>query len=352
MKIYEDNSQSPDGWNIASTLTLEDDGHFVYDETWTDYTNATIGGGAEGRWHGEGATLVFLAERVEGSMYHPWVAGQEMEAVEQGDRLDFGRGYTLRTPPEREVVIPVHNTGMKPLTVVLEPWGICHEVAPGERVRVVARGPWGPEGPEIVRSPDEVVVHGWSGSRVAVVPEPKQTSQTKAPGAEAARQTVKSPVAPPAPAPVTASGFPRFEPITPSPNLAARIRQWVDELPVEGMQNWVGRICRQHDSIPLHSTQIYLWTLRTDGQVLCIDHESFARRAEPETDPVLAYAALAQGARDYPELSELLAHNPAVLHKCEVCGGTGWTQAKLPAKGTDHCFSCQGMGWHAPRVPR
>ncbi len=349
MRIYKDYSQSPDGWNIASTLKLEDDGQFVYDETWTDYTNATIGGGAEGRWRGEGATMVFLAERVEGSMYHPWVAGQEMEAVERGDRLDFGRGYTLRSPPEREVVIPVHNTGLKPLTVVLEPWGIRHEVAPSERVRVVARGPWGPEGPEIVHSPDEVVVHGWSGSRAAVVPEPKQTM---APGVEAGKQTVKPPVAPPAPAPVAATGYRRFEPRKPSPDLAARIRRWIEELPAEGMQHWIGRLCKEHDSIPLHCTEIYLWTLRTDGQVLCIDHESFARRAEPEINPVLAYAALAQGALAYPDLSDLLTHNPAGVRQCEVCGGAGWTQAQPPAKGTDTCHWCEGMGWHAPRVPR
>jgi hypothetical protein len=352
MRIYEDNSQSPDGWNITSTLKLEDDGRFIYDETWTDYTNATIGGGAQGRWRVEGGILVFLAESVEGSMYHPWVTGKEMEAVEQGDRLDFGRGYTLRIPPERELVVPVHNTGMKPLTVVLEPWGIRHEVTPGERVRVVARGPWGPEGPKIVRSPDEVVVYGWSGSRATIIPEPKQTEQTEAPGTEAARQTVKPMVAPPAPAPVATPDFPRFEPRTPSPHLAAQIRRWVDELPAEGTQHWICRLCKEHDSIPLHSTQIYLWMLRADGQVLCIDHESFARRAEPETDSVLAYAALAQGARDYPDISELLTHNPAELRKCEICGGVGWTQAQPPAKGTDHCFSCQGMGWHAPRVPR
>jgi len=349
MKIYKDNSQSPDGWNISSTLKLKDDGRFVYDETWTDYTNATIGGGAEGRWRGEGGILIFLAESVEGSMYHPWVAGQEMEAVERGDSLDFGRGYTLRIPPERELVVPVHNTGLKPLTVVLEPWGIRQEVAPGERVRVVARGPWGPEGPKIVRSPDEVVVYGWSGSRAAVIPEP---NQDWAPNAEAARQTVKPPVAPTAPAPVAAPEFPRFEPRTPSPDLAARIRRWVDELPTEGMQHWIGRLCKENESIPLHCTQIYLWTLRADGQVLCIDHESFARRAEPETNPVLAYAALAQGARDYPHLSELLTHNPTGMLQCEACGGAGWTQAKPPAMGTDHCFACEGMGWHAPRVPR
>jgi hypothetical protein len=146
--------------------------------------------------------------------------------------------------------------------------------------------------------------------------------------------------------------FARFEPLTPSPELAARIRRWVDELPTEGMQNWAERLCKQNGSIPLHSTQIYLWALRPDGQVLSIDHESFARRAEPENDPVTAYAALAQGARTYPELSGLLTHNPSGVRGCEVCGGLGWTQAQPPAQGTDYCQRCEGMGWYAPRTHR
>ena len=132
MTIYEDYSQSPDGWNVTSTLRLEDDGRFSYEERWTDYTNASLYGGAEGRWRRDSGVVVFLAESVEGSMYHPWAAGQELKAVERGATLDFGGGCTLRIPPEREVNIPVRNTGFKPLTVVLEPWGIRHTVAPGE----------------------------------------------------------------------------------------------------------------------------------------------------------------------------------------------------------------------------
>lgn len=112
MITYADSSQSPDGWNITSTLKHGDDR--------------------------------FLTECVEGSMYHQWVAGREREPVERSDTLDFGGGYRLRIPPEREVDIPVRNGGTKPLYVVLEPWGTCHVVAPGEQVRVVARGFWGP----------------------------------------------------------------------------------------------------------------------------------------------------------------------------------------------------------------
>ena len=344
MKTYVDYSQSPDGWNVSATLKLEDGGRFVYEEAWTDYTNASLYGGAEGRWRRDGGVIVFQAESVEGSMYFDWAAGQELRAVERGDALDFGRGRTLRVPPEREVNIPVRNGGYKPLTVRLEPWGISHVLKPGEQLRIVAHGPWAPGGPEVVRGADEVVFYGWSGSRAEVVREPKPVK----PPAPA----VKPPPLPKPPQPVTGPAFPQFKPVTPSPELAARIRRWIEELPAEGMQEWIGRLCKENDAIPLHSTQIYLWALRADGQVLSIDHESFSRRAEPENNAVTAYAALAQGARDYPELAELLAHNPEGVVECGRCGGKGWKKAEPPAKGTDSCHWCDGMGWHEPRAPR
>ena len=355
MKLYEDYSQSPDGWNVSATLKVEDDGRFVYEELWTDYTNVSLGGGAEGTWRrAGGGIVVFLAERVEGSMYFAWEAGQVLEATEQGDTLDFGRGVSLRVPPERKIDIPVRNTGTKPLTVVLEPWGIRHVVAPGEGVRIVAQGPWGPDGPEIVKGADEFVFYGWSGSRAAVVPEPKLTGAavpTRAPGAEAARRPVKPPVTPPAPTPADDPKYARFEPRTPSAELAARIRHWVDELPTEGMQNWIGHLCKSNDAIPLHCTQLDLWALRPDGQVLCIDHESSAQRAEPEHIRQTAYAVLAKGAATHPELWELLPPDRAGLRQCELCGGKGWTEAQPPAQGTDYCHRCDGIGWYAPRVP-
>ena len=61
------------------------------------------------------------------------------------------------------------------LTVILEPWGRRHEVAPGERVRVVARGPAGRERPEAKRRPEKVVIYCWRGSLVAVIRGQRQT---------------------------------------------------------------------------------------------------------------------------------------------------------------------------------
>jgi hypothetical protein len=355
MKLYEDYTQSPDGWNISSSLELMDDGRFLYDETWTDYTNATVGVTVEGGWRREVGAVVLHPLRVEGAV-GSWVVGQERQGVERGDTLDFRGSLTLHVPPDREQDIAVRNTGMEPLTLVLEPWGTHHTVEPGERVRVVARGPGGMGRQlQVVRGAEKVVVYGWMGSQVEVVREQKQTkavTPNRPPDAEAAKPIVIPPFAPPDPATVAKSEFARFEPLTPSPDLAARIRRWIDELPTEGTEHWRSRLCKQHDSIPLHCTQIYLWALRPDGQVLSIDHESSTRRAESENDPATAYAALAQGARAHPELSELLTHNPAGVRRCEVCGGMGWTETPPPAHGTDSCQRCLGMGWYAPRTPR
>jgi hypothetical protein len=354
MKFYEDCSQSPDGWNITSTLELEDDGLFRYDETWTDYTSATTGVTVEGSWRRVAGAVVLHPLRVEGAV-GSWVVGQERKGVERDDTLDFGGRLTLRLQPEREQDVAVGNTGTKPLTVVLEPSGTRHAVAPGERVRVVARGPAGRERLEVVRRPEKVVIYCWSGSLVEVVREQEQiraANTNRAHDADAARHAVKAPVARPEPASVDAPEFALFEPLTPSPDLAARIRRWVDELPTEGLQNWVGRLCKKHDSIPLHCTQLDLWALRTDGQVLCIDHESAARRAEPENIRRTAYAVLAKGAATHPELWELLPPDRAGLRQCELCGGKGWTEAQPPARGTSYCQRCDGIGWYAPRTPR
>ena len=98
----------------------------------------------------------------------------------------------------------------------------------------------------------------------------------------------------------------RFVPRAPSRVLAALLRHWIDELPADSPGNYINRLCRENDAIPLDCTEIYLWVLRTDGQVLCIDHESFAQRAEPEEDSEVAYGRIEVGARTHPELSELL----------------------------------------------
>lgn len=174
MKLYEGYSSSPDGWNVSSTLELEDNGRFSYSEGWTDYTNASLSGGAGGTWRRDEGAIVFLTERIYTPIYFPWVQGQEVNAVLRDDALDFGRDWILSPPPVRMKEIPVRNDGAKPIPLVLEPWGIRHTLAPGERVRIVTQVPrnfWETQ-LKVEYGADEIVFRGSYWTWATVVPEP------------------------------------------------------------------------------------------------------------------------------------------------------------------------------------
>jgi hypothetical protein len=84
------------------------------------------------------------------------------------------------------------------------------------------------------------------------------------------------------------------------------MRRWIDELPAKVLVNRVQRLCKENDALPLDANEFEVWALRTDGQVLYIDHDSFAQRAEPETNADTAYDKIELGMKKYPELLELL----------------------------------------------
>lgn len=132
--------------------------------------------------------------------------------------------------------------------------------------------------------------------------------------------------------------------LTPSPELAARIQQWIDELPTEGLQYWLQRVCQELGALPLHGTMIYLWAVRPDGMVLRIDHEAFGHPVEPETDPLTVYAVILQGAQDYPELRDLRPLRPTGVHECDLCGGVGWVESAPDMGGSATCARCNGLG--------
>ena len=344
MKTYEYYGSSPDGWNVSGTLELEDDGQFGYSEGWTDYTNASLSGGAAGTWRREGNVLLFRVEKVYTPLYFPWASWSVLRAVERGDELDFGDGWTMSEPGEHVIRVLVHNRGERPLAVRLEPWGRDQVLGPGGRLHIVGRGPYSWLKHKVERGDDEVVYHGWPGSRAEVEYEPKPPAPPKP---TPPPPTVKPPPAPEVELPPEPPPYvpPRVNPFNIPPALAARLRGWIDEMDTEGFGNWVRRLSKQHDALPLHGTQFLMWALRTDGQVLVIDHESVSQSVEPETDDALAYAAVAQGASAHPELAELLANNPEGVFKCLHCGGKGHVEAKPPAKGMSPCSWCGGMGW-------
>lgn len=349
IKTYEYYGSSPDGWNVSGTLELEGDERFGYSEGQTDYTNASLSGGAAGTWRREGNVILFRVEKVYTPVYFPWSPGGVLPAEERGDTLDFGNGFTLslKTIPIKE--IPVRNDSAKPKPLVLEPWGVRRTLAPGERVRIVTQKEFSYRRENVDYGEDEIVYRGWGETWATIVPEPPPHPPAPPPPPKPPAPPVKPPApqaVEPEPAPVLKP--PQVNPFPISPGLAARLRGWIDELPTTGLGDWVKRLCKQHDALPLHGTQFLMWALRTDGQVLVIDHESAAQRVEAETDDALAYAAVAQGAGRHPELAELLANNPAGLSRCLHCGGKGHVEAKPPAKGMSPCSWCNGMGWSNP----
>ena len=135
------------------------------------------------------------------------------------------------------------------------------------------------------------------------------------------------------------------KPLTPAPELAARIQQRIDELQPKSPRAWPVRVCKEElNALPLHGNILFLWAIQPDGTVLCMDHEAFGHPTEPEIDPLTVYAVVEQGARSYPELQALIPACPARAQACAACGGQGYTQEATNA----HCFRCSGLGWFIP----
>ena len=123
-----------------------------------------------------------------------------------------------------------------------------------------------------------------------------------------------------------------------TPELGRQIQWWIDALGVSDARRWPVRVCKETmNALPLDGNQIYLWALRPDGVVLCLDHESASHSFEPETDPLKLYEVLRKGARTYPELRALVPAPPPGVRECEVCGGSGQDRAECPR--------CNGLGW-------
>ncbi len=120
-------------------------------------------------------------------------------------------------------------------------------------------------------------------------------------------------------------------------DLADRVRALLDAWEPA---DWVGRACKDRGGLPLGGNQIYIWALRPDGEMLCIDHESFAHHTEPETDPRTRFAMMVQVARRHPELRDAIPAPPKDARPCSSCSGTG----ARPGEESG-CLSCGARGW-------
>jgi hypothetical protein len=130
------------------------------------------------------------------------------------------------------------------------------------------------------------------------------------------------------------------------PHLSERIQRRIDEIQPGGLKDWLPRVCKERlNALPLNANQIYVWALRADGAVLCMDHESASLSFEEEDDPRTRFAVLTEAARLHPELAELVPPRPEGVEACDACGGTGATGPHAS------CSICGGLRWRMRRRP-
>jgi hypothetical protein len=89
MKRYFDDSHYAQEYAIIISLTLEDDGSFAYEESWSCY-GASTGGTASGVWRQSGDMIFFDCDDASGSFTLQWSKGCKMTATEKEDVLEFG----------------------------------------------------------------------------------------------------------------------------------------------------------------------------------------------------------------------------------------------------------------------
>lgn len=127
------------------------------------------------------------------------------------------------------------------------------------------------------------------------------------------------------------------------PHVSRAIQRRIDEIEDDSPGGWVGRACRHElNALPALANQVYVWALRPNGTVVCMDHESFSRSVEEVADPLQVHAVWQGAARRYPELREGAPAPPDGVSACDACGATGWTEG---------CAACEGMGWRRDARP-
>ncbi len=132
---------------------------------------------------------------------------------------------------------------------------------------------------------------------------------------------------------------------SPSPELAAAIQRRIDALPGERGIDWPTSVFKLDlNALPLHSTSaLYCWGIRPDGTVVCLDLDTIADAAEVETNPLIRFVVIVQGAVRYPELRKLIPTPPEGTRLCKECGGVG----SDPKNSGQTCSLCNGYGWRS-----
>jgi len=119
-------------------------------------------------------------------------------------------------------------------------------------------------------------------------------------------------------------------------DVVERIQRRINELPNAG---WPTSVCKEHNALPIHGTSaLFLWSIRPDGTVWCTDLDTLRNETEAERDPLVRFAVVVQGAKQFPELAEILPNPPPTARPCGSCAATG-------TEGAASCVGCRGLGW-------
>lgn len=106
MKTYADYTLYSGEFNIAASLTVNDEnGRFYYSESWTCYAGG-VGIEANGVWWEFGGELYFRCDETNGSTFYNWTPGVTFKATVRGDTIDFGGGFSLILLEDKPVVSP------------------------------------------------------------------------------------------------------------------------------------------------------------------------------------------------------------------------------------------------------
>jgi hypothetical protein len=118
-----------------------------------------------------------------------------------------------------------------------------------------------------------------------------------------------------------------------------------------GFRHPIGRI----EELAIELCVLPLWVdwtvflaVRSDGELLVVDHDAADPNPRPANDLTFVAIALVEGAARYPELARFLPARPSGRTACSTCGGAG-TLSMSRGSVVLHCV-CGGLGWK-PETP-
>ena len=125
----------------------------------------------------------------------------------------------------------------------------------------------------------------------------------------------------------------------PSAALSALLRERIAaQVVVAGLEGWPANSVTRQGLLLLHLDGVWVYGISADGVVLAVDVDDTQQRLETALHAV---NAIAQAARTFPELRELLPERPGNALACSFCKGTG-------DAGESVACGCEGLGWRLP----